>query len=308
MRYLSFQILFLVATMVTAQSLIVPLYDGKIPNSKPSDEKERVDTSNIIRVSKVQDPQIEVFLGAPKNANGQAVLICPGGGYGILAYDWEGYDIAKWLNSKGIAGIVLKYRLPSDASQVKKELSPLMDAQRAMRIIRANAKKWNIDPQKIGVMGFSAGGHLASTLGTHFDLGNPMADDTINQVSCRPDFMILGYPVISMDSDVTHAGSKRNLLGENPSKELETYYSNEKQVKEDTPPTFIFHSEDDNVVPIENSIRMYQELRDKKIPAEAHFFPTGGHGYSLGLNTNETYSNWPIYCETWLKNINKKGQ
>ena len=132
MRYLSFQILFLVATMVTAQSLIVPLYDGKIPNSKPSDEKERVDTSNIIRVSKVQDPQIEVFLGAPKNANGQAVLICPGGGYGILAYDWEGYDIAKWLNSKGIAGIVLKYRLPSDASQVKKELSPLMDAQRAM--------------------------------------------------------------------------------------------------------------------------------------------------------------------------------
>ena len=289
-----------------AQPFTIPLFEGKIPNSKPSKVTEEVEKGDILVIKKVVTPHIEVFLPAKRQATGQAVLICPGGGYGVLAYDWEGYDIAKWLNSQGIAGIVLKYRLPNEDSQVKKELSPLIDAKRGMRLVRHHAVEWGIDPDQIGVMGFSAGGHLASTLGTHFDTGDASSSDPIEKLSARPDFMILAYPVISMDPEFTHMGSRTNLIGQSPSKELEIYYSNEKQVKSDSPPTFIFHSQDDQAVKVANSLEMYRSLVEKGVAVDAHFFPTGGHGYSLGINTNDTYGYWPEYCADWLKKIRKK--
>ncbi|MEQ8337450.1 MAG: alpha/beta hydrolase [Cyclobacteriaceae bacterium] len=296
-------ILFSLLYSTSAQQFTVPLFDGKIPNSKPSKVEEEIEKGDILVIRKVVTPHIEVFLPAKRQATGQAVLICPGGGYGVLAYDWEGYDIAKWLNSQGIAGIVLKYRLPNAESQLKKELSPLIDAKRGMRLVRHNAEEWGIDPNQIGVMGFSAGGHLASTLGTHFDEGDASASDPIEKLSSRPDFMILAYPVISFDPEICHMGSRTNLIGENPSKELEVYYSSEKQVKPDTPPTFIFHSQDDQSVKVANSLVMYRGLIEKGIPVDAHFFPTGGHGYSLGINTDDTYGNWPEYCADWLRKI-----
>lgn len=302
----SFFILFIVVSQsMIAQPFTIPLFEGDIPNSKPSNVKEEIDEGDILVIRKVVNPQIEVFLPAPRQATGQAVLICPGGGYGVLAYDWEGYDIAKWLNSLGIAGIVLKYRLPNAESQIKMELSPLIDAKRGIRLIRMNASEWGIDPEQVGVMGFSAGGHLASTLGTHFDLGNPLASDEVEKFSSRPDFMILAYPVISMDPAVGHGGTRKNLIGESPTKEIQDFYSNEKQVKDNTPPTFIFHSQNDEVVKVGNSVKMYEGLVEKDIPVEAHFFPTGGHGYSLGIKTDETYGNWPEYCANWLRKIKK---
>lgn len=305
MRVSFFILLIVVSQSIIAQPFTIPLFEGDIPNSKPSNVKEEIEEGDILVIRKVVNPHIEVFLPAPRQATGQAVLICPGGGYGVLAYDWEGYDIAKWLNSQGIAGIVLKYRLPNAESQVKKELSPLIDAKRGMRLIRAYASEWGIDPEQVGVMGFSAGGHLASTLGTHFDLGDPSASDEVEKVSSRPDFMILAYPVISMDPAVGHGGSRKNLIGENPSKEVQIFYSNEKQVKVNTPPTFIFHSQDDQAVKVANSVKMYEGLVEKDIPVEAHFFPTGGHGYSLGILTDETYGKWPVYCANWLRKIRK---
>lgn len=181
------------------QSIIMDIYQGEIPFQKISQVKEVSEVDGITRISNVQTPQIQVFLPAKSSATGQAVIICPGGGYGILAYDWEGTDIAKWLNSHGIAGIVLKYRLPSAVTQTSPHLVPMSDGQQAIRLVRHHAEEWNIDPEKIGIMGFSAGGHLASTLGTHFDSGNPGADDPIQHQSSRPDFMILGYPVISFN-------------------------------------------------------------------------------------------------------------
>ncbi len=299
-------ILLLFIHMVIAQPFTVPLFEGTVPNSKKSSVTEEINKGDIIVIKNVIKPHIEVFLPAKRQATGQAVLICPGGGYGVLAYDWEGYDIAKWLNSQGIAGIVLKYRLPNTESQVKKELSPLIDAERGIRIVRKNAETWNIDPNQIGVMGFSAGGHLASTLGTHFSAGNSKDKDPIEQLSSRPDFMILAYPVISMDPTFTHMGSRTNLIGQNPDKELEIFYSNEKQIKKDTPPTFIFHSQDDGAVPVANSLEMYKSLVAEDIPVEAHFFPTGGHGYSLGINTDDTYRYWPEYCANWLMKLRIK--
>ena len=267
-----------------AQDTILPLWPkGQIPNVKESSEKEEyMESGGIYRYAKVQQPTIEVYLPSGANANGKAMLIFPGGGYGILAYDWEGTDIAKWLNSKGIAGIVVKYRLPSDVSQTEKQNVPLIDAQRAMRLVRNRSKDWNIEANKIGIIGFSAGGHLASTLGTHFDEKVYTPVDAADKESARPDFMVLGYPVITMDIS-THGGSKHNLLGENPSQEMVDYFSNEKQVTAQTPPTFLFHATDDGGVPVENSILFYKALKAKGVSAAMHLFPTGGHGFSLAL-------------------------
>ncbi|TFG78520.1 MAG: alpha/beta hydrolase, partial [Flavobacteriales bacterium] len=195
--------------MGNAQDTIIPLWPkGKIPNQLISDEREEHMMEGILRISKVQEPTMEVYLPAQPNANGQAMLIFPGGGYGILAYDWEGSDIAKFLNGKGIAGIVVKYRLPSDISQKDKYNVPLIDAQRALRLVRSKAKDFHVDPDKIGIIGFSAGGHLASTLGTHYleKVYDPL--DQVDQISARPDFMALGYPVITFDNPTTHQGSK----------------------------------------------------------------------------------------------------
>ena len=277
---------------------------GNIPNYKKTNEVEKRDTTGIVRISLVQQPGIEVYLPSKQSANGQAIVICPGGGYGILAYDWEGTDIAKWLNSKGIAAIVLKYRLPNSKSNVVPQLSPLLDAQRALRTVHANAQKWNIKKNQIGIMGFSAGGHLASTAGTHFDNGDANAADSVDRLTSRPDFMILMYPVISMSKTYMHQGSRNNLIGANPDSALAKYYSNDLQVTKETPPTFIVHATDDAGVPVENSLSFYQALKTNKVAAEMHIYPYGGHGF--GLAVGKGYLNtWTDRCIDWLTSLNK---
>jgi acetyl esterase/lipase len=286
-----------------SQNFRLNLYPhGEIPNFRATDEIEQRDTTDIVRIRTVQTPDIAVFLPSKKTATGEAVVICPGGGYWILAYDWEGEDIAKFWNSKGVAAIVLKYRLPTSKSQVIPHKSPLLDTQRALRLVRYNAEKWNIDPGKIGIMGFSAGGHLASTLSTHFDDGDPDANDPIERMSCRPDFSMLIYPVISFTEDFQHSGSHKALLGENPEPELSKYYSNELQVNEDTPPAILIHSSDDKGVPVDNSIVYYQALVKNKITAEMHIYPYGGHGYGLAVGKGYL-STWPERCFDWLKSL-----
>ncbi|MGC9342315.1 MAG: alpha/beta hydrolase [Bacteroidales bacterium] len=296
-------VFFFMNASLFSQNYRLNLYpDGEIPNFQPTDEVEQRDTTDIVRIRTVQTPDIAVFLPSKKTATGEAVVICPGGGYWILAYDWEGEDIAKFWNSKGVAAIVLKYRLPTSESQVIPHKSPLMDAQRAMRLVRYNAEKWNIDPGKIGIMGFSAGGHLASTLSTHFDYGNPDAIDPVERLSCRPDFSMLIYPVISFTENFQHSGSHKALLGENSDPELSKYYSNELQVTEDTPPAILIHSSDDKSVPVDNSIVYYKALLNNGINAEMHIYPYGGHGY--GLAVGEGYlSTWPERCYDWLKSL-----
>jgi acetyl esterase/lipase len=291
-------------TLITAisfsQEYTLPLYPGTIPDSKPGTGQEKIEKTEITLVSNVQIPDIAVYLPTKKFATGQAVVICPGGGYWVLAYDYEGSDIARYLNTIGVAAIVLKYRLPTYGNTVIPHKAPLMDAQRAMRIVRFNAKKWNIDPDKIGIMGFSAGGHLASTLGTHFDYGNPAAADSIEKMSCRPDFMILMYPVITFTDSTMHTGSRDALLQKDATPELARYYSNELQVKKDTPPAFFVHANDDSGVPVENTLMMYKALRANHIPAELHILSEGEHGFGLATN-NEHVSSWTESLRLWLK-------
>lgn len=284
----------------SGQEYTLPLYTGKIPYSNEVKTEEKVAQEDVTRISNVVTPDITVYLPARRYATGQAVIICPGGGYRILAYDHEGKDIAKFLNSIGVAGIVLKYRLPVSGNVTEPHKVPLADVQRAMRLVRYNAGKWNIDPSKIGIMGSSAGGHLASTLGTHFDYGNTASSDPVEQVSCRPDFMILLYPVISFTDPCTHKGSRDALLGENPPKELLEYYSNELQVKPDTPPAFFVHADDDKGVPVENTLLMYAALRKNNIPAELHIISEGGHGFGLGTSSNHI-SSWGNSLKLWLQ-------
>lgn len=288
-----------------AQEHILLLWPaGNIPNYKKTTEVEKRDSGNFVSISLVQQPAIEVYLPSKQNATGQAVVICPGGGYGFLAYDWEGTDIAKWLNAHGVAAIVLKYRLPNSKSNVDPKLSPLLDAQRAIRTVRANAARWNIKKEKVGIMGFSAGGHLASTAGTHFDAGNTNAADSIDRISSRPDFMILMYPVITMQKATMHRGSRNNLIGANADSATAKYYSNELQVTAQTPPTLLIHSTDDRTVPVENSLAFYQALKSNNVPAEMHIYPYGGHGFSLAIGKGYL-STWTDRCIDWLASINK---
>ncbi|GJM30573.1 MAG: beta-xylanase [Cyclobacteriaceae bacterium] len=291
----------LISIPLVAQDYELSLWPEGVPNNLTTDLHEQQEQREILWITQVQNPEIAVFLPAKQHATSQAVLICPGGGYGGLAYDWEGTDIAKWLNSNGIAGIVLKYRLPSLVSQTEPSLVPLQDAKQAMRLIRQNAIKWNIDSQKVGVMGFSAGGHLASTLGTNTgqDDGNSSNEDL---VITKPNFLILIYPVISMFDDITHVGSRTNLLGENPSTAMIQRFSNELKVNKLTPPTFLVHSMDDKAVPVANSLRFYQALQKHQIPAEMHLYPHGGHGYSLALDDGHLRL-WPLLLSNWLKSL-----
>lgn len=291
--------------MTQAQDITLPLWpNGKIPNHQNTDEVEKVENTDIIRISKVQSPQISVFLPARNNSTGQAVIICPGGGYSYISYDWEGTDIAKLLNAKGITAIVLKYRLPDVKSDIVPHLSPLMDAKRAIRIVRANADKWRIKKNNIGIMGFSAGGHLASTLATHFDNGDKNSKDSIEQQSSRPDFAVLVYPVITMNKSFTHMGSRNNLLGNDPDSSLVNLYSNELQVTKETPPTFLVHATDDKTVPVENSLSFYEALKKNNVSAEMHIFPHGGHGFGLALRKG-SLAMWPDLLVSWMRSLNK---
>lgn len=292
---------FILCAAIHAQDTIIPLWpNGKIPNAMNSDEKEASFVQNGIQMySKVQEPTISVYLPSKSNATGAAMLIFPGGGYHILAYDWEGTDIAKFLNGKGIAGIVVKYRLPSSDSQLNKHQVPLIDAQRAMRLVRSKASYFNIDRTKIGIVGFSAGGHLASTLGTHFSEKVYQPLDAIDTLSARPDFMALGYPVISMGT-IGHSGSKHALLGAHPSQELMTHFSNEKQVTANTPPTFLFHAMDDEGVDVQNSILFFQALKEAGVSTTMHIYPRGGHGFSLARNDRHLRG-WTERLFEWME-------
>lgn len=290
------------SNIITAQNNILPLWPDAIPFQKETTVQEVHESTNILRVKKVQKPTLEVFLPSKQNATGQAVLIFPGGGYGLLSYDWEGTDIAKFLNAQGVAAFVVKTRLPSADTQTNFTLTPITDAMRAIRIVRSNAKQWNVDPQQIGIIGFSAGGHLASTLGTHYDMITTESIDSVDQQSARPDFMALIYPVISMKKGVTHYGSRARLIGKKPDAALVANYSNELQITKDTPPTFLVHSADDKAVPVNNSILFYTALQENKVPVEMHLYPSGGHGYGLGLGRK--YINvWPNQLASWLQNI-----
>jgi acetyl esterase/lipase len=240
-------------------------------------------------------PTITLYLADDEKATGTAVVVCPGGGYGGLAMHHEGHQVAKWLNSVGVSAFILKYRLGSKYNHPV----PLMDAQRAIRTIRARAEEFNIYPDRIGILGFSAGGHLASTAGTHFDDGKPNGDD-IDKVSSRPDFMVLVYPVITMDDKYTHRGSKRNLLGENPDEKLVTHLSNETQVTENTPPTFLILSHEDKAVPSPNGVGFYLALHKSGVPAEMHVYEKGAHGFGLAP-FDPILGQWPDVCITWLK-------
>ncbi len=233
--------------------------------------------------------------------NGAAVVICPGGGYRILAIDHEGYQIAEWLNNLGIAAFVLKYRLPDARIMKDPSVGPLQDVQKALRTVRQNAQKWNIDPTQIGIMGFSAGGHLAASLASHYQ-ANVYEEATV--ISARPDFSILIYPVISFDQKMTHSGSRENLIGKNPTEAQIAYFSNELQINKNTPPTLLIHSVDDEVVPVENSLAYLKQLKKYKVESELHIFSDGGHGYGLGRGG--THSLWSKNAENWLTQILKK--
>jgi acetyl esterase/lipase len=281
-----------------SQNKEIPLWD-KIPGAiEAADYKQEPrldDKGNITGIRKVTEPTLKVFLAANKNSKNAAVIICPGGAYALLSHDKEGDKVAEWFKSIGISAFVLKYRLPSDVIMKDKTVGPLQDAQEAIRTLRRRAQEWNLDPAKIGVIGFSAGGHLASTLSTHY---NDKVYDSKDNISARPDFSILIYPVISMDDAITHKGSKENLLGKNASSEMVSNYSNEKQVTAETPKTFLVHATDDKAVPVENSINYYLALKQHQVPVEMHIYENGGHGFGLGVQG--TNKNWSKACEKWL--------
>jgi acetyl esterase/lipase len=268
----------------------IPLWPDKAPGAIGTEPKDI--------------PTLTPFLPAEGQGTGAAMVICPGGGYGGLA-PHEGAGYAEWLAKNGVAGFVLKYRLGSGGYH-----HPVMlnDAARAIRLVRSRAAEWKIDPKRIGVMGSSAGGHLASTILTHFDAGQADAADPIDRVSSRPDLGVLCYPVITM-GEFTHGGSKKNLLGENPSQELVDLLSNEKQVTKETPPTFIFHTYADSGVPVENSLLFAEALRKNKVPFDLHIYEKGGHGMGLGPQRDKgIYHPWVADClyflqeHGWVKN------
>lgn len=277
-RELIIFVLILLAGFSAKAQEIIPIYDGAIPHSKvaPADYKESFGGGMFRNVT---SPTLEIYLPEKGKETGAAVVICPGGGYSVVVYQGEGVSNAKELANNGIAAFVLKYRLPVDAIMTDKSTGPLQDAQQAIKLVRENAVKWNIDPAKIGIMGFSAGGHLASTVATHFEkalIDNPKG------TSLRPDFQVVVYPVITMQQALTHRDSRKQLLGEQPSQQLVDLFSNELQVKENTPPAYITHAADDNVVDVDNSINYFEALRRHKVPVEMHIYPKGGHGFIFG--------------------------
>ncbi len=286
----------LFSTTAFSQEKPILLYPDGVPNSKPTPANyvENTDVANNYWITDVSTPTITPYLPQKGKANGTAILIFPGGSYAGLASNHEGMQIAQEFNKIGVTAFVVKYRLPSDAIMVDKTIGPLQDVQRAIQLVREKAADWGIDPHKIGIIGFSAGGHLASTLLTHYS--KALIDNKKN-TSLRPDFGILLYPVVSF-GQYAHVGSRENLIGKNPSQELLNLYSNEKQVTPDTPPTFLVHATDDDAVPVQNSILFYDALVKNKVKAEMHIFEAGGHGF--GLNNPTSSEHWFNLAESWL--------
>ncbi|WP_419800918.1 alpha/beta hydrolase [Mucilaginibacter sp.] len=281
----------------TKAQTVIPLYPGAIPNSINDNAYQEVKSgsANNIGYSKVTKPTLEIYLPAKDKATGAAVVICPGGGYAFVSYTHEGIEIAEAFNKIGVAAFVLKYRLPSDAIMKDKSIGPLQDAQMAIKTVRENAAKYHIDPNKVGIIGFSAGGSLAALTGSHYN--DPKIANS-NNTSLRPDFMVLLYPVISMTDSLTHKGSLDNLLGLTPNPEQVRYFSNELNVTPNTPPTMLVHAEDDNVVNVKNSLYYYEALLKNKVPAELIIYPKGGHGF--GLNNKTTPDNWMEHVKNWM--------
>lgn len=288
-----------IVSNVSGQSKVIEIWNGKVPGAIPNaNYKQTVDSEdNWTKMRFVTNPTMDMYPVPKGIATGTAVIICPGGAYWGVAIAHEGKEIAQWLNSLGITAFVLKYRLPNDAIMADKAVGPLQDAQEAIRLVRRHAKEWGINPDKIGIMGFSAGGHLASTLSTHFD---EKVYEAADSTSARPDFSLLIYPVISMEESITHKGSQVNLLGDNPSPERIKYFSNESLVNGETPPAFLVHSIDDGAVPVQNSIGYALAMEKYHIPCELHIYQSGGHGYGLGKSKN-TESSWPETCRKWLE-------
>jgi acetyl esterase/lipase len=245
-------------------------------------------------------PASLTYFAAPREqATGAGVLICPGGGYGFLAVDHEGEQIARWLNERGVAAWMLKYSIATPEQPGPLQDQPLQEAQWAMRLIRSRAAQYNLDPQRLGAWGFSAGGHLASTLATHWDEGDAQNEEVVERLSCRPDFAILAYPVVTM-KNATHSGSRRNLLGNDPSEDAVEYFSNELQVTAATPPTFLFHTGDDPAVPSANSVLFYIALQRHSVPAELHIYESGPHGVGMA-GDDQVLNTWMQRLEDWLR-------
>ena len=285
MRILIAALLLFITTTANAQSVgpePTLLWPEGAPEAMGSDESDT--------------PTIRAYLPPKETATGAGVVICPGGGYGILAYDHEGAQVAKWFNRIGVAGFVLRYR----HAPKYRHPTPIGDAQRALRFVRANSEKFGVAKNRLGVMGFSAGGHLASTSATHFDLGQKDAKDSIDRESCRPDFAVLCYPVISLTEPWGHGGTKKNLLGDNPDPKLIENLSNEQQVTADTPPTFLFHTGEDTGVPVENAIAFYSACVKAKVPAELHVYQIGPHGVGLAPADPATHG-WKDRLADWMK-------
>jgi len=276
----------------------MPLYKNSVPNSIKSDVKEyTIYVGGTRRIYDVILPTLTKY--TPAKSNGMSVIICPGGSYTRLSIDNEGVFVAEALNESGITAFVLKYRLPNDSIMIDKSVAPLQDAQQAIRMVRQNAIAWGLNENKIGIMGFSAGGHVASSAATHFNfIADPLVKDT---VSVRPDFAILLYPVISFDDSIGHKGSRNNLLGKKPSLEKIKFFSNELQVTKNTPPVFIVQAQDDPTVPVENSLVFYSACVKNKVPAEMHLYPKGGHGF--GLDNTTTKDKWLDRLLIWLAGL-----
>lgn len=275
------------------ESKPIKLYPKGVPNSKPA-PAGYVEKNENNRVSMVTDPVLTPFFPEKGKANGTAIIICPGGGYSRLAMDHEGTAVAKKFNEIGVTAFVLTYRLPSDAIMVDKAIGPLQDAQRAVQLVRERAQEWGVNPARLGIIGFSAGGHLASTAITHFDKA---VIENKQNISLRPDFGVLLYPVISF-GDIAHKGSKDNLIGKTATPEMVDLYSNEKQVTANTPPTFLVHAEDDKTVPVMNSIVFYEAMLKAGVKGELHLFQAGGHGF--GLTNKTTKAEWFNNCKDWM--------
>jgi len=282
------------------RALWLPLFAAALAAQTPAEPKPELlwpdGAPGAVGTADADKPSLTPYLVAEGRGTGTAIVVCPGGGYQHLALDHEGAQVARWLNSIGIAAFVLQYRLgPRYHHPIE-----LGDAQRAIRTVRARAAAYRVLPDRVGVMGFSAGGHLASTAATHFDSGNPAAGDAIERASSRPDFAVLVYPVISFTTQYVHRGSRENLLGADPDPKLVENLSNELQVTASTPPTFLFHTTTDTVVPVENSVLFYMALRKAGVPAEMHIYERGPHGVGLAP-TDEALSTWPARLADWLR-------
>lgn len=295
---LFFLLLLLLPWVVSAQE-VVNLYSGTIPNAKATNIAENVSLPSSGMFNRVIKPTLEIYLPQKEKASGAAVIICPGGGYKVIVYQGEGITTAKELAKNGVAAFVLKYRLPNDSILLDKKLGPLQDLQQAIKLVRENAAKWGIDVNKVGFMGFSAGGHLASTGATHFD--KPYIENN-NNTNLRPDFQILVYPVISMQDSLTHGDSRSNLLGRQPSKEIVNLFSNELQVTKNTPPAYLTHAADDKLVDVNNSIIYFEKLRRQNVAVEMHIYPQGGHGFVFRQKGwMETLFQW-MKANKWVNN------